>query len=428
MERLPQELLQKIAKSLPRRELFNVRLVNRSLASASAPFLFAVISLWLGLESLESLNSISEHPQLCQYVKTIVCSTLRFIDYKSDGPAPECHIRDWLGFEIDSSSVQALGVERYMSAYNRFIGNQRYLSKDKLDVKILAKAMRRLNKLESIEVGWNNPYIGSNEIIRSFGMFRGDRLISFGGVHFMPVLFQALAASNTKLRRLLLGHSDLLDYQENTRTLSDIAQPLLPPLGSPTLNKSLITTLAPQALTALVHHPNFNSVSKVMRSLYEFSFQPNAVIDSNDDDLMDMMPSLSQLIALSKSLKAILVTSVLPEDYEIDVKFPMVSLVPPTLEPLLEKLELTDVEASSAELTQMLTRHAQTLVDIQMIYSTITDADWHEVITQLRAIEFKSLKYFTVPDACWDSIEVHNYILRKTERNPLAKTPTEIEE
>ena len=307
-----------------------------------------------------------------------------------------------------------------MSTYNRFIGNQRHFSKDKLDVKILTRAMRRLSKLESIEVDWNNPFIGSNEIIRSFGMFRGDTLISFDGVHFMPVLFQALAASDRKLRRLHLGYSDLLDHQRNTRTLRDIGNPLLPKKlsGSYASDTSVIKTLGPEALTLLVKNTNIGPVSKAMKRVREFSFSPNQGLGSTADDMMDMMPPLSRLIALSESLRTVLV-SMVRDDGMHGIRLPMKSLVPLSIAPRLERLELVDVEASSAELIQMLNRHAQTLVHVEIIYSNVTDADWEGVITQLRAIEFKKLKYFIVPEPnCGDPTEVHNYILRKTERNP----------
>ena len=430
MDRLPPELLQKIAKSLPRQELFNVRLVNHSLASASAPFLFAVIPLWLGLKSLESLNNVSEHPQLSQYVKTIACSTLHFIDHKPDRPAPESHIRNWLELGTDSSSVHALGVERYMSAYNRFIGNQRNFTKNRLDVKILARAIRRLRKLKSVEVDWNNLYMGSDEIIRAFGMFKAEPLISFDGVHFMPVLFQALAASGIRLRRLHLGRGEHFGHQQNIRNLSDIVQPLLPRQEPPTFNNfdsSLTGTLAPQALAPLFENPNTRTVAKVLSSLYEFTFQPTEAPDSDGADLMGMAPLLCRLLALSKSLKSINVGQ-LPKELQSGMKLPMASLIPPTVLPRLQTLELNDVEASSAEIVQLMTRYAHNLIDVQFNYFTVTDADWDEVVTQLRAIDFQKLKYLTVDSvSCCEPTEVHDYVLRKTDSNPFVNTAMGIE-
>ncbi|KAF6239779.1 hypothetical protein HO173_002325 [Letharia columbiana] len=80
MDRLPQELLRFIVEDVAYESLEPLRLVNKALAAAAAPFLFEVIPLWIGVRSLERLTATSEHPQLSQYPKQIILSPMRFID------------------------------------------------------------------------------------------------------------------------------------------------------------------------------------------------------------------------------------------------------------------------------------------------------------------------------------------------------------
>ena len=71
MDRLPQELLGKLAASLAevddpttRSTLFCLRLVNRSFALVAAPVLFKSIPLWIGLTSIHRLIDVSNHEKM----------------------------------------------------------------------------------------------------------------------------------------------------------------------------------------------------------------------------------------------------------------------------------------------------------------------------------------------------------------------------
>ena len=205
MERAPQEILQNIVQDLPREDLFRVRLVSKSLASASAPFLFQTISLWLSLKSLEGLTRISNHPELSQYVVRIVCSTLRFFDHGNSLSTHRAEVRDWLECLTDSTNENALALGKYMSAYQGYIYAQKYLTESDLDFKILTRALKRLPKLDSVVVDPCDNHMGFMEINRSFGNIKASRLFSFDSAHFMPTLFRALRASGSQLSQLQLG-------------------------------------------------------------------------------------------------------------------------------------------------------------------------------------------------------------------------------
>lgn len=71
MRSLPQELIEiinaHVAKHddyIARQDLRSLRLVNKAFSYLATASLFATISFWLGLKSLEHLTLISEHPQM----------------------------------------------------------------------------------------------------------------------------------------------------------------------------------------------------------------------------------------------------------------------------------------------------------------------------------------------------------------------------
>ena len=71
LNRLPQELLKILLDYVAgdddlgsRADLKAIRLVNKTLAAAAAHQLFNAVPVWLGLQSLQCLTQISEHPVL----------------------------------------------------------------------------------------------------------------------------------------------------------------------------------------------------------------------------------------------------------------------------------------------------------------------------------------------------------------------------
>ena len=197
MQPIPPEILQNILQEVLREDLFRVRLVSRYFASASAPFLFHTVPLWIGLRSLENLTLISESSDLSACVKKIVFSTLRFKDKGPFTPHFGAEVRQWLSETTETVNIQALAYRRYMSAYQSYIDDQRYLSENGLDVKLLTVALRQFPGLESVVVNWFNDHLGTEEIINHFGSLDRDDLILFDGDYTLPILFQALSASGT---------------------------------------------------------------------------------------------------------------------------------------------------------------------------------------------------------------------------------------
>ena len=112
--------------TLPRPDLPAARFLNKQLKAIAAPRLFDTIPLWISLKSLESLTSLSKHPEPSSYVEKIVFSPLRLKDHKQDSKYLS-KVRTVLGYDTNSLDSVALQYCRYKAAYRAFIEAQRYL-------------------------------------------------------------------------------------------------------------------------------------------------------------------------------------------------------------------------------------------------------------------------------------------------------------
>ncbi|KAL2049485.1 hypothetical protein ABVK25_010280 [Lepraria finkii] len=207
MDQLPQELLRIIANddSLSREDLHHLRLVNRPLAAASAPPLFHT-SLWLGLSGLKRLTCISEHPQLCQYVEEIIFSPLR-IQESSSPTEHQYEDQKWMLRQYGSIISYLLSLGKHMTAYKTYVGAQRYLSTNDLDIKTLSRAFSNLSQLETFCLdGWN-CHTGSRELSGAFGYSRCDQLLTADGKYVLPVDIRALSRSRIKVKVFELGRN-----------------------------------------------------------------------------------------------------------------------------------------------------------------------------------------------------------------------------
>lgn len=184
-----------------------LRLVNKQLAAAAAPYLFDTVPVWFSVRSLQRLTWLSEHPQLCHYVRAIAISPLRFID-DSDVDAHETSIRDWFEYRHGSISSHELSVARYIAAYKRYIAAQRSLQKKSLDVKILIRAFSKFSRLEEIHVNFWDRYTGTRELTEASGTFQCEGLLMKDCEYVLPAIIRALAGSNAYIRVFKLGVED----------------------------------------------------------------------------------------------------------------------------------------------------------------------------------------------------------------------------
>lgn len=197
--------------------------MNKSFASAAAQPLFHTIALWIGCSSLERLIKIAGDPVLSKYVKSIVCSPVRFINWK-DKPAYEARIRDWLVWCKDAGHIDTTldcAFDKYMSAYRRYVNDQEILDEENQDITALAVTLEKLPNLDSVTVDWLNDHFGSVEIIDAFGIFEAENLFTFDCNYVLRVLFGAMCSKPGRMKHLHLGSSDQLMHT-NVRDLSHV--------------------------------------------------------------------------------------------------------------------------------------------------------------------------------------------------------------
>ena len=193
LERFPRELLFGIVSTLPRQDLFRVRLVSKTLATAAASSLFQTMPVWLGHKSLERFIAISNHSQLSQHVTETVFSPLRFIDYGSadqylDQIRSSANSGSWEDFQVLTSAD-------HIAAYESYIETQRHLSSQGIDSRILIDGMKRLPQLSSITVDFLNFNIGCLELMNAFGTLEAGLLLTYDCEHLLALIFGAMVAS-----------------------------------------------------------------------------------------------------------------------------------------------------------------------------------------------------------------------------------------
>ena len=388
MEDAPVEILHAIFQDLSREDIFRIRFINKWLASASAPFLFKSIKMWLGLQSLEGLTEISEH------VRRVVCSTLRFIDHGNDQSAYEAELRNRL---TNSSGEDALAVDNYVSAYQGHINAQRHLTESGQDLKNFTDALQKLPKLDSIAIEPIDSNIGSTEIFRAFEDPNAERLVSFDGIHFMPMLFRALHASGIRLRQLHLGTHDCA------------------------FEECYLETMCVEALEKSLSHPEVQK-SNIFSELQEIELHPEQMIGPSRS-LEGFATAMCSLLRNTPSLRSI-------EFYGSgDAMICPFSIFSSITWPKLRKVHMSCISSSMQDTVRFVARHAETLEDVVFRLTFFTEDTWFVALRRLRAAEFKKLKYFLVD--IWGhpfvgqepEIEVHNYLLHITDVNPLKNNP-----
>ena len=96
---------------------------------------------------------------------------------------------------------------------------------DGLALQLLARLIRRFDKLQTVTLSLNDQKIGAKELIGAFGVFRADRLLNADGLHTLPILIGALAASGIRITNFLIGAPS--DFEMRSRQVCIYQQPLL---------------------------------------------------------------------------------------------------------------------------------------------------------------------------------------------------------
>lgn len=419
LEKFPREILLDIMKTLPRQDLFRVRLVSKTLAAAAASSLFEKIPVWLGLKSLERFKAISEHSQLSQYTKEIVFSPLRFIDYGNADQYLD-QTRNLASHRSSWEDFQVLTSAGHIAAYKSYIEKQRDLSSQGIDSKILIDGMRRLPQLSSITVDFLNFNIGCLELMSAFGTLKAGLSLTYDCEHLLPLIFGAMVASKATITTFKLGEHEEMRQDPGQGPCSLLGS-LDPAQGGEMDRPRTISSEALLNTFYLADEPNGRKALSKLRALEISSIDTNF---DHGEELGETITAIRQIIELSPNLKKVTLGEI---NDKVSGELP--SLVGAFgLKTLrhLQKLDIYNYESETNDMVHFFRRHAATLIEIRFGWMTLLGGNWSSLLTRLRDVEFLRLRHFILND-CDDNevdLEVQDYVLRKTDLDPIVEAKT----
>ena len=438
MDRLPQELLNLIAEVVNYEDLEPLRLVNKAFAAAAAPLLFKVIPLWISIRSLERLTAISEHPQLCCYPREIFFSPLRFIDFEDD-TGYEKDVKLWLEEKIQCSPiVHVHTLAKHMSTYHSYIGAQRLLSHNEWDIKILSRAFSLLSRVEILHVACFDRYIGLPELMHAFSGYLDPYLLTNNYHHTLPVLVQALAASSLKIKVFDLATEEdyyLATYEDySCRSLSSRVggSSNAASLGRPRSSRASPSKpylhfsdgISIWALSETFCAENLEMCKMALSGLRELKVNEISAE-------LDGAVSVSRTIAAVRGLLhcALCVESVTLEGLStISLLRPSMSSVMPYGFNKIKKLNIHNYDTTVEFVSAFFDRH-RTIVKANFHSVPITGSNWSTALIELRTLYLARLEIFTLSycDGKEDDLQVQDYILKKTDKDPLVEERKRLE-
>lgn len=426
MDRLPQELLRLIVADVAYKSLEPLRLVNKALAAAAAPFLFEVIPLWIGVRSLERLTAISEHPQLSQYPKHIIFSPVRFIDYESDSLYKD-KVQDWLEYLPASLSMHALTLAKHMSAYRSYIEAQRLLSSKALDGKILSRAFSQLPHLEILHMDFCDTTIGSAELIHAFGAFKAEDLLTCDCCHTLPVLVLALAVSPIKIKVFKLGKDTNSSYSSISGSVGDYstAASHARPRRSTSMTsfQSWPAGISTQALSKTFDVENLHIFSNALRDVRELKFGRMSVGRGDPANLSRTVVALRNLMRFAFCLETVTLERICSLFLK-DLTRPTIDSVMPDHGLCnLKKIKIHYYNITIVFLSDFFFRHANTIVEAEFHVVAIIGSDWSTALMQLRTLVLPRLEVFILSNHVEEEVGIQgqDYILKKTDKDPIVE-------
>lgn len=413
MDSIPIEVLCFIVREVPGDSLENLRLVNRTLASEAAPRLFEVIPVWIGLRSLEKLAALSEHPQLSQYPKEVVFSPIRFIIDHGHDDFYRAKVQEWSKHQPSPLNSHTLATSRHKLAYRSYIEAQRYLSRGE-DVSVLARAFTNLPNLETLHLDHGNLAVGSLELMNAFGRFVTDELVTYDCKYSLPTLIRALSFSRTKFKIFKLGPGKDPHYA-NGRDLSETSRA-----------RSSIASLAheePRRITVDAFTDTFcatydDHCHRALSMLRELRIGDISVCSS---DVAALTSAIHMMIESAPDIETIVINDI---DLHHTQPRPSLTTTIPTYP--LHKLRVLDVSNYETEIPALIDffrHHRTSLVEVKLDSVSICSNDWSTALMRLRTINFVCLELFTLNwcDEQEEKLEVQEYILRKTDADPLVE-------
>ena len=418
MDRLPQELLRFIAKDVAYESLEPLRLVNRALAAAAAPFLFESIPLWIGARSLERLTLISEHPQLSKYPKAIAFSPLTFVDDEEDETFHKNKLKD----SLEHQTAYALTKVKHMSVHRSYVEIERLLSLNALDVTILSRAFSRLPQLQTLQVEFWDPTIGSAEMIDVFGASNAGGLLAFDCCRTLPVIVKALAASAIKIKVFKLASPEARSYGSvSGKAKDDRAAYWERTQGVSEADLEIPGKLAARGLSDTFCGENMDIYKNALHSVRELIIGEVLIERYRAVGISKTVAALRNLMQCAKGLEIVTLGRFVSA----------IEVIPrPTLDDMMPSYYLNNVKelnihwywTTIVALSELFHQNCQTIVKVRFYDVAIIGSDWSKALIQLRTLDFLRLEVFLLSfDGDQRDLQAQDYILKKNDKDPIVE-------
>ena len=203
----------------------------------------------------------------------------------------------------DSVSLVALKYGQHIKAYHAAFEDQKYLKKDGLQVRVLARAFRAFPNLKEVTIDDNNYRIGSRQLLRDFGALKTADILSCSGVNTVPSLIQALSDADVQLSVLRIGPQYYFEpFEESCYT------PAFFSFGRS--RPSYPRQLASKAMSIAFCGPETRTYAE--RVLQQLQTLQIAELEVQDDrsDLLKMAMAIRSLITSAPNLESVSVMEI----------------------------------------------------------------------------------------------------------------------
>ncbi|KAG8530198.1 uncharacterized protein KY384_004698 [Bacidia gigantensis] len=396
LDRLPPELINKIVDLIeepdkcPQKHLSRLRLVTRALNAVATPRVFAVMPLWIGLQSLTYLDNVAKRSKLSKFVTKIAFDPIRMIvDY--DEEELRGKMKDYFECRKDRLNDSAFALGRYLSSRKDYASKQRFLDFENTDRKILTRTLRLLPNLRAIDIIVPSISLGGEELLKSFGrLCRLDFSQDF--LRQSNVLLKAIEDTEISLDALhLLASEEICPLRKMENGCYPTQVQTLP-------KNTFIFELDSSQWRKFSHSENL--ASKMLPSLKDLRFL--VPVDADLQEFNTTCDSVRFVLGKNLGVSKLGVAAHYRANVIRDERTRLLRDIMEIKFDGLQTLHLCGLRVDNlSEVAQFFSRLNQGLVAVHfgnVIATKNVTGNWSELLASLSILEWKSLKSFKLTE------------------------------
>ena len=388
IERIPPEIANLICYSIDKEDALNLRLVSKFWNDVATPFMPSMpgkVNLIFKPESFQRLVDIPRHPVIGKQVTSLYYQPDTLIEHATKGdwkkdvcdrrvfqrreavPPPDASERSLRLYRRNDArncgrpphNYSRSQLEKAYKEYTRMYAEQEDLRNRGYGFKELSDAMSRLPNLSDICMSHRGAICqGPRGLMTAFaaGLSRGRG--DYCGIPFMRSLLLAVYEAGIELDTLRLGDVNWKFLQQSDETLKRIKHTL-----------RHLTTLDLVISTETVYRPS-----------EEIPICRNYLRNNN---------TLSEFLAAAPKLKDLEITF---DAYESSCPAGLNQIVGDTVWPYLERIAISNIDATLEDWSHFFKRHASTLKHLTMRNIILQNGSWIDALEKMgQVLNLKSV-------------------------------------